>query len=93
MYHFADGKHTNVVKSARDDQLGRSLSLATGLGLGGTTRINGMQYTCGVPAQFNSWAQEGRQGWAYNDLKPYFDKSEQWTGPVPNEYHGLNGTP
>lgn len=37
------------------------------------------------------WSQAGRQGWSYTDLKPYFDKSESWTGPVPKEYHGLHG--
>ncbi|CCM04471.1 uncharacterized protein FIBRA_06651 [Fibroporia radiculosa] len=85
-------KHTSVVESAPIATLGdRSVSLACGSGLGGTTRINGGQYTCGVPAEFNSWNERGRKGWSYEDLKPYFRKSETWNGPVPEEYHGLDG--
>lgn len=61
------------------------------MGLGGTSRINGGQYTCGVPAEYNAWQQEGRIGWGYDDLKPYFLKSESWIGPVPKDWHGSNG--
>ena len=90
LHHWSDGKHSNVIDSA-DSKLGRAFSLITGLGLGGSTRINGGQYTCGVPAEYNAWSQEGRPGWGYDDLKPHFFKSETWLGPVPQEWHGANG--
>lgn len=77
--------------SAPHREIGRSFSLVSGMGLGGSTRINGGQYTCGVPGEFNAWNQAGREGWSYQDLKPYFLKSERWTGPVPKEWHGSNG--
>ncbi|KZT08694.1 GMC oxidoreductase [Laetiporus sulphureus 93-53] len=91
IHHSSDQKHSVVIESAVDPRFGRSFPLVVGTGLGGATRINGNQYTCGVPAQYNLWSQQGRKGWSYKDIKPYFDKSERWNGPVPREYHGLDG--
>ncbi|KAJ7793710.1 GMC oxidoreductase-domain-containing protein [Mycena olivaceomarginata] len=92
------GKHTVLLiekgdaeDSVPDLKFGRSFPLITGIGLGGTTRINGGQYTLGVPAEFEAWRQEGRAGWGYNELGPYFKKSENWMGPVPEEWHGSSG--
>ncbi|TCD65457.1 hypothetical protein EIP91_002671 [Steccherinum ochraceum] len=90
-HHFSDGRHSTAFESARDEQLGRSVTLISGLGLGGSTRINGGQYTCGVPGEYNAWAQDGNVGWAYNDLKQFFKMSETWIGPVPREFHGAHG--
>lgn len=93
MHHFSDRKHSTMFQSAHDDQLNRPLTLTTGLGLGGCTRINGGQYTCGVSGEYNAWAQAGNEGWSYEDLKVYFKKSEKWIGPVPREFHGIDGEP
>ncbi|KZT03996.1 GMC oxidoreductase [Laetiporus sulphureus 93-53] len=90
-HHLSDGKHSWVCDSVQDDRFGRNFTLICGSGLGGTSRINSCLYTCGVPAQYNTWSQQGRSGWSYDDFKPYLDKSEHWLGPPPNEYHGLNG--
>ncbi|KAJ7157614.1 GMC oxidoreductase-domain-containing protein [Mycena crocata] len=90
-HHWSDGKHSTVLDSTVDPKFGRSFPLVTGVGLGGTTRINGGQYTCGVPAEYNAWRDEGRPGWGYDDLRPYFKKSQTWLGPVPEEWHGSEG--
>lgn len=89
IHQFSDGKHTAIFDSAPDTQLGRTFPLTGGLGLGGSTRINGGQYTCGVPAEYNSWSQ--LKGWSYADLKPYFNKFETWIGSEPQGFHGVNG--
>ena len=91
LHHLSGQRRSTVIPSAPHAQLGRSFPLVCGVGLGGTSRINGNQYTCGVPAQYNAWSDQGRKGWSYAELKPYFLKSERWTGPVPQEYHVLNG--
>ncbi|KAJ7696428.1 alcohol oxidase [Mycena rosella] len=91
MHHYSDGKHSTVFDSAPDSRFGRAFSLITGRGLGGTTRVNAGQFTCGVPAEYNAWSEDGRPGWGYHDLKPYFAKSQTWLGPVPEEYHGSCG--
>lgn len=90
-HHFSDGKHSIVFDSEHDKQLDRPITLITGRGLGGTTRINGGQFTLGVPAEYNAWAKSGNAGWSYEDLKQYLKKSETWIGPVPREYHGSDG--
>ncbi|KAJ7225243.1 hypothetical protein B0H12DRAFT_1149397 [Mycena haematopus] len=91
LHFMSDGKHSNVFDSAPDPNFCRSFPLISGLGLGGTTRINGGQYTLGVPAEYNAWSEEDRPGWSYSELKPYFTKSETWVGPVPEEWHGSTG--
>ncbi|KAL4070297.1 alcohol oxidase [Scleroderma citrinum] len=90
-YHFSNGKHSNVFPSEFEEPLGRTLSCVTGMGLGGSTRINGAQYTSGVPAEYNSWKNAGRIGWSYDDLIPFFKKSETRSGAVPRECYGYSG--
>ncbi|KAJ7288042.1 hypothetical protein C8J57DRAFT_1641067, partial [Mycena rebaudengoi] len=88
LHHWSDGKHSTVFNSAPDARFGgRAFELITGMGLGGSTRINGGQYTCGAPAEYNAWGG----WWAYQDFKKYLFKSETWVGPVPQAWHGSNG--
>lgn len=42
----------------------------------GTGAMNGMMYTRGHRAVFDEWATLGNQGWAYDDVLPYFKMSE-----------------
>ncbi|MDQ6649004.1 MAG: GMC family oxidoreductase N-terminal domain-containing protein [Actinomycetota bacterium] len=44
--------------------------------LGGSSGINYMAYVRGHPGDFDAWADGGAKGWAYDDLLPYFKKSE-----------------
>jgi choline dehydrogenase-like flavoprotein len=45
--------------------------------LGGGSSINAEIYTRGCPQDYDYWAKEmGCRGWAWNDLKQYFVKSE-----------------
>jgi choline dehydrogenase-like flavoprotein len=45
---------------------------------GVTRRINGMLYVRGNPLDYNTWAQFGNRGWGYDDVLPYFKKSENF---------------
>ncbi|KAJ6595832.1 alcohol oxidase [Mycena vulgaris] len=70
----------------------RMLSLVTGKGLGGGSSINSMQYTRGSPAEYNLWSENGRQGWSYAEVEPYFKSSEHFVNPsVATEHHGTQG--
>ena len=44
--------------------------------LGGSSGLNYMAYVRGHPADFDSWAERGAEGWSYADVLPYFRKSE-----------------
>src|SRR5690349_12749558 len=50
--------------------------------LGGSSGINYMAYVRGHPGDFDSWASAGADGWSYDQVLPYFKKSE---GLVPSE--------
>ncbi|KAM7187992.1 hypothetical protein V8F20_010727 [Naviculisporaceae sp. PSN 640] len=49
-------------------------------GLGGTSRINGMLMTRGLPGGYNEWAEKyGLTDWSWDRVEPYFRKSENAT--------------
>ena len=55
---------------------GRSIYWPRGRVLGGTGSVNGMVYMRGHPEDFNEWARLGNEGWGWDDVLPYFRKSE-----------------
>lgn len=48
----------------------------SGKGTGGSTLLNNNIYTRGNKNDFDNWAKAGNSGWSYNELLPYFLKSE-----------------
>lgn len=58
--------------------------------LGGSSSINGQVYIRGHPSDFDHWAQLGNQGWAYDDVLPYFKKSEAHVDRQ-DRFHGTEG--
>ena len=44
--------------------------------LGGSSSINAMVYVRGQHADYDHWAAQGNPGWAWEDVKPYFLRSE-----------------
>jgi choline dehydrogenase len=55
---------------------GRRTPVPRGKMLGGSSGLNYMAYVRGHPGDFDSWADGGATGWGYNDVLPYFRKSE-----------------
>jgi choline dehydrogenase len=69
---------------------GRQMDWPRGQVLGGSSSINGLIYMRGQRQDFDEWRQLGNVGWSYDDVLPYFRKSEcQENGA--NEYHGGEG--
>ncbi|NKB56959.1 MAG: glucose-methanol-choline oxidoreductase [Alphaproteobacteria bacterium] len=68
----------------------RALVYLQGRVLGGSSSINGMIYTRGHSREYDIWRQMGCEGWAAEDVLPYFKKSE---GNVRGEgqWHGGSG--
>lgn len=59
---------------------GRALPWPRGKVLGGSGSINGMLYLRGHPADYDGWAQLGCTGWGYDDVLPFFKRSERRIG-------------
>jgi len=55
---------------------GGRMMVPRGKMLGGSSGINYMAYVRGHPGDFDAWAAEGATGWSYDDVLPYFKKSE-----------------
>lgn len=69
---------------------GRALNYPRGRVLGGCSSINGMIYMRGQSGDYNHWRQLGNVGWGWDDVLPYFIKSESHFGGA-NEFHGGDG--
>ncbi|PKQ09817.1 MAG: glucose-methanol-choline oxidoreductase [Alphaproteobacteria bacterium HGW-Alphaproteobacteria-12] len=69
---------------------GRVIPTARGKVLGGSSSVNGMMYSRGHPRDYDQWRQMGAEGWSYEEVLPYFKKSESnWRGEGP--VHGGSG--
>jgi choline dehydrogenase len=69
---------------------GRRLFWPRGKTLGGSSSINAMIYIRGHPADYDHWADLGNEGWGYDEMLPYFRRSEHFE-PAGSKYHGLGG--
>ena len=69
---------------------GRALNYPRGKVLGGCSSINGMLYMRGQAADYDGWRQMGLTGWGWDDVLPYFLKSEDHFGDD-DPMHGAGG--
>ena len=70
---------------------GREIEQPRGKALGGSSVINGMAYVRGHPYDYDNWAEQGNDGWSYDDLLPYFKRAEDLRAGGDEEYHGTGG--
>lgn len=47
-----------------------------GKALGGSSILNAMLYIYGNDEDYNEWSRMGNKGWSYNEILPYFKKSQ-----------------
>lgn len=58
--------------------------------IGGGSAINAQIYTRGAAQDYDGWRQMGCEGWSYEDVLPYFRKSED-NDTYNGRYHGKGG--
>lgn len=56
---------------------GRSIYWPRGRVIGGSSSINALVYCRGMPEDFDDWRRMGNVGWGWDDVRPYFEKSER----------------
>jgi choline dehydrogenase-like flavoprotein len=61
-----------------------------GRGIGGSSLINAMVYMRGQPQDYDEWAALGCAGWGWNDVLPYFKRSED-NARGADAWHGIGG--
>lgn len=70
---------------------GRSIPWPRGRVLGGSSSINGLLYVRGQPQDYDGWAQLGCTGWGWDDILPFFKRSENWEGDDGSGLRGKDG--
>ncbi len=69
---------------------GRRLQWPRGKVLGGSSALNGLLYVRGQPEDYDRWAELGNAGWSFDEVLPYFKKSEDNQRGA-SHYHGVGG--
>ncbi|MYM56815.1 GMC family oxidoreductase [Thalassovita mangrovi] len=91
LYCIGNPRTDWMFKTAEESGLnGRSLIYPRGKVLGGCSSINGMLYLRGQAADYDGWRQMGNLGWGWDDVLPYFKKSEDYVDG-PSDMHGAGG--
>ena len=69
---------------------GRRIYQPRGKVLGGSSSINGLVYIRGQREDYDLWRQLGNTGWAFDDVLPYFMRSEDQARGA-DHLHGVGG--
>ena len=70
---------------------GRQIYWPRGRVLGGSSSINGLIAIRGQHEDYDHWAGLGNTGWSWNDVLPYFVKSESNPDHAESQLHGSGG--
>ncbi|KAF5985994.1 alcohol oxidase [Fusarium bulbicola] len=57
----------------------QNVGIPQGKAVGGSSILNGLCWSRGSVSDYDGWEKLGNKGWSWNDLLPYFKKSEKFT--------------
>ena len=87
-----DPKYTwQFTTEPSEGSAGRRVTTYMGRTIGGSSSINGFNYTRGLPLDYDTWAAMGNAGWSYADVLPYFKRTERRIGRFDPRYRGGDG--
>ena len=91
LYCIGNPRTDWLMRTAEEPGLnGRSLAYPRGKVLGGCSSVNGMIYMRGQAADYDHWRQLGNTSWSWDDVLPYFLRSEDHHGGK-GDLHGGGG--
>ncbi len=70
---------------------GRMTPARHGRVIGGSGSVNGMILNRGAAADYDGWAAQGNPGWSYDEVLPYFKRTERRIGGGDDRYRGRKG--
>ena len=70
---------------------GRRVTTRLGRTLGGSSAINGFNYTRGTARDYDGWAAQGNPGWSYDEVLPHFRRTERRIGGGDEPHRGHDG--
>jgi choline dehydrogenase len=89
---FNDPIHNWLFKHEPEPSSGnRAIQEPRGKVLGGSSSINGLVYIRGQREDFDHWRQLGNPGWGFEDVLPYFKRSEG-NSRGSDAFHGADGS-
>lgn len=77
-------------ESVPDIRNGQPVFCPRGKTLGGSSAVNAMVYIRGHRSDYDNWQAAGNEGWGYDDMLPYFKKSETNERGA-DDFHGDKG--
>lgn len=87
---FQTPRDWNFLSEPEPALFGRRLYLPRGRMIGGSSSMNVMMYVRGNPTDYEGWVRDGADGWGYQEVLPYFKRSED-NADFGEPYHGRGG--
>ena len=75
------GRQLEIPDTPKPGLNGRTMYWPRGRVVGGSSSINALVYCRGMPADFDDWRELGNAGWGWDDVRPYFEKTERRVDP------------
>lgn len=87
---FQSKQDWNYTTTSQPQLNNRQLYWPRGKMLGGSSSLNAMIYIRGHQQDYEQWAEQGNEAWGWNDVLPYFKKSQNQERGA-DAFHNVDG--